>query len=453
MATRPNSIEARDIASQLHSFTNPDLLDRDGPIVVAKGEGIRVFGADGKPYIEGMSGLWAASLGFSNHRLVDAARRQLETLPSYHTFYRRTSPVVTQLAEALVEMTPAHFTKAFFTTSGSEGNESAIKMAWAYHHAMNRAGRKKVISRLHAYHGGTIVAASLTGMPTSHAGLPMPLDWIIFTDCPHHSAFSRNGESEDEFVHRLAMSLDDLIQREGPDTIAAFIAEPVMAAGGVIVPPKSYFPAIRNVLDKYDILLIVDEIVCGFYRTGQPFGSQTFDIKADMMVLAKGLSASYQPIAAVMLTERIHDAIRSLSNEVGAFSHGFTYSGHPVAAAVALEAITIYREDGFSEHVKTVSAHFQARLRSFRDHPSVDEVRGVGLIGGIELRDDATAKRTGDPSQTLGAVIADRALDHGLVLRSRGNLLAFCPPLIITPEEVDEMFDRFSKAICDVLEQ
>jgi 4-aminobutyrate---pyruvate transaminase len=451
-STGSESIAERDVASQLHSFTNPTTLEREGPIVISRGEGVRVFDTNGKAYIEAMAGLWSASLGFSNARLVEAARKQLETLPFYHTFYKRTTPVATELAEMLVAMTPKQFTKAFFVGSGSEGNETAIKMAWAYHHAMGRSGRKKVISRLNAYHGGTIVAASLTGMPTSHRGLPMPLDWILFTDCPHFHAFAEAGESEAAFVVRLARSLDDLITREGPETIAAFIAEPVMGAGGVIVPPEGYFAAIQSVLKRHDIVFIADEIVCGFHRTGQMFGSLTFGCEADIMVLAKGLSSSYQPIGAVMLSDPIEAAVRSLSNEVGVFSHGFTSSGHPVAAAVALEALKIYQEPGFADQVQGASQRFQARLRGFADRRYVDEIRGIGLLGGIELgRDHRTGARL-DPALRTGACIADRALEHGVVIRSRGDLLAFCPPLTITHDEIDELFDRFGLALDDVLQ-
>jgi 4-aminobutyrate--pyruvate transaminase len=339
--------------------------------------------------------------------------------------------------------------KVFFVNSGSEANDTQIKLIWYHNNALGRPEKKKIISRMRAYHGVTIASGSLTGLPMVHRDFDLPIARILHTDCPHHYRYAEQGESEEEFAARLAGNLEKLIQEEGPDTVAAFIAEPVMGAGGVIVPPRTYFQKIQAVLKKYDILLIDDEVICGFGRTGNLFGCETFGFTPDTMSVAKSLSSAYLPIGAVLIPEEIYRSMLEESRKIGVFGHGFTYSGHPVCAAVALKNLQLFDERDILDHVRKVAPRFQERLSAFQDRPLVGEARGVGLIGACELVADKKEKRSFQPEQGVGAYCAARAQDHGLILRAMGDTVAFCPPLIIREEEIDELFDRFEKALED----
>ena len=439
-----NSIEARDLASQVHSYTDLAALEKVGPLVITSGQGVYVRDNNGKPYLDAMAGLWSASLGFSNDRLAKAAARQMATLPFYHNFFGRTPDVTVDLAEKLVALTPEPLSRVYFANSGSEANDLAIKLVWYYNNAIGRPEKKKIISRTNAYHGITIATASLTRIPVNQQGFDLPIDRIIFADCPHHYFFAEAGESETDFADRLADNLEKLILTEGPETVAAFIAEPVMAAGGVIVPPESYFPKIQAVLRKYDILFLCDEVVCGFGRTGEMFGATTFDIVPDTMTLAKALSASFAPISALAIKEEIFQAIKGYSSELGMFGHGSTYSGHPLSAAVALETQKIYEEEDLIGQVQSVAPYFGERLRAMADHPLVGEARGVGLIGALELVADKTRRQRFDPAVKAGPRAVALAIERGLILRARGDALTLCPPLIIRKNEIDELFDKLT---------
>ena len=450
---RGNSLSARDIATLVHPYTNLKVHETEGPLVVARGKGIFVYDDSGKEYIEGLAGLWSTSLGFSEERLVEAATRQMRQLPTYHVFAHKSHEPAIELAERLLAMMPSPMSKVFFANSGSEANDTAIKLAWYYSNALGRTAKKKIISRQRAYHGVTIAAASLTGLPANHRDFDLPIANIIHTDCPHAYNFAEPGESEDAFSTRLANSLEALIQREGPDTIAAFIAEPVMGAGGVLVPPKGYFAKIQAVLKKHDILFICDEVICGFGRTGNMWGAETFDIKPDMLVMAKALSSAYLPISAVVINEPIWRAMVAASEKIGTFGHGYTYSAHPVAAAVAVETLKIYEERDILAHVRTVSKRFQASFQKLAGHPLVGEVQGMGLIGAIQLMKSKQPKQAFDPKQAVAAFMAKRAQEHGLVCRPLfGDRVALCPPLIITEDQIDEMFRRFTRALDDTAE-
>jgi len=341
--------------------------------------------------------------------------------------------------------------KVFFQSSGSEANDSVVKLVWYYNNALERAKKKKIIARLRGYHGVTVASASLTGLPNNHRDFDLPLPQILHTECPHYYRYGKPGESEEQFATRMAESLEALILREGPETCAAFIAEPVMGGGGVIVPPKGYFQKIQAVLDKYDMLFIADEVICGFGRTGNMWGCQTLGIRPNMMSMAKALTSAYMPLSAVMVDEKIYQVLVRQSEKIGVFGHGYTYSGHPVAAAVAVETLKIYEERKIIEHVRRVGPRMQAGLRKFADHPLVGEVRGLGLVAAVELVKNKETKEAFDPKSGVGLYLYKRAQANGLIVRNLIDSIAFTPPLIITEDEVDEMLSRFKRALDETM--
>ena len=439
---------ADDIAAHLHSFTNLATHAQTDPLVIVRGDGIFVEDDRGRRYLEAMSGLWCASLGFSNQRLADAGSKALHGLPYYHTFNGRSNPAAIALAAKLLALAPVPMSKVFFANSGSEANDSAVKLVWYYHNAIGKPAKKKIIARQNAYHGVTVAAASLTGLLPAHRDFDLPIERVLHVDCPHHYRYAEAGESEEAFSTRLAAALEQRIVEEGPDTVGAFIAEPVMGAGGVLVPPAGYFEKIQRVLAKYDVLLIADEVICGFGRTGEMFGSTTFGLKPDILTSAKALSSGYVPISAVMVNEKVHAAIAANSGKIGTFGHGFTYSGHPVACAIALETLQVYEDDDMLAHVKALAPTFQQALRRFAGRRFVGEVRGVGLIGAIELAADPARRVPFDPLKKAGIRLAELALEQGLIVRAMGgDTIAFCPPLITTAEQVAELFARFERAL------
>jgi 4-aminobutyrate--pyruvate transaminase len=450
---RGNSLAARDIASLVHPYTNLKVHEKEGPLVVSRGKGVYIYDDSGKEYLEGLAGLWCTSLGFSEERLVEAAIRQMRQLPTYHVFAHKSHEPAIELAERLLAIAPAPMSKVFFANSGSEAVDSAMKLVWYYNNAVGRPQKKKIISRQRAYHGVTIAAASLTGLPANHRDFDLPIANVIHTECPHYYNFAQPGESEDAFTTRMADSLEALIQREGPDTVAAFIAEPVMGAGGVLIPPKGYYAKIQAVLKKHDVLFICDEVINGFGRTGSMWGAQTFGIEPDMVTMAKALSSAYLPISAVLITEKIWQAMVAASEKIGTFGHGYTYSAHPVAAAVAVETLKIYEERDIVGMVRRVAPRFQAGFQKLASHPLVGEAQSVGLIGAIQLMKSKQPKQAFDPKQAVAPYMAKRAQEHGLVCRALfGDRVALCPQLIITEEQIDEMFRRFTRALDDTAE-
>jgi 4-aminobutyrate---pyruvate transaminase len=441
----------RDIATSIHPYTNLKLHETEGPMVITEGDGVFVRDENGKSYLEGLAGLWCASLGFSERRLADAAYQQMLKLPFYHTFAHKAHDVGIELAEKLLSIAPVPMTKVFFVNSGSEANDTVVKLVWYYNNALGRPQKKKIISRAKAYHGVTVASASLTGLPNNHRDFDLPIANILHVDCPHFYRFGQPGESEEAFATRMADSLEKRILSEGPETVAAMIGEPIMGAGGVILPPATYWEKVQAVLKKYDVLLIADEVICGFGRTGNMWGTTTYDLKPDFISCAKALSASYLPIGAVMVSADVYAALVKQSEKIGVFAHGFTYSGHPVTSAVALETLKIYEETDLISHVRKVAPRMQAGLRRFQDHPLVGEVRGIGLIGAIELVADKAARTPFDPKANVGGFLAKRAQHHGLIIRPLVDTIAFCPPLIIKEDEIDLMFERFSRALDDTL--
>lgn len=453
MAIVPNSAEARDIAYHIHGQTDLKAHEEKGPKIISKGDGVHVYDDDGKEYIEGLAGLWCVSLGFNEPRLVDAATKQLKELPYYHTFAHKTAPPVIDLAEKLISIAPKGLGKAVFQNSGSEAVDTAIKFIWYYHNAIEKPEKKKIIARINAYHGTGIASASLTGLAPMHAAFDLPItDRVLRTDCPHYYRFGENGETEEEFAMRCANNLEKLILDEGPETVAAFFAEPVMGAGGVIVPAETYFAKVQAVLKKYDVLMVADEVICGFGRTGNMWGSQTFGIEPDLLTCAKALSSSYLPISAVLVSNKLYEAVRDKSGELGGFRHGYTYSGHPVSAAVALETLKIYEERNIVGHVKRVGPIMQNGLRKFADHPLVGEVRGVGLLAAIEVVADKKAKTPFDPAIKVGLNIQALAEENGLLIRAMGDSIGFCPPLIIEEAAIGQMIERFGNSLDQALD-
>jgi len=447
---RGNSAASRDIAFHLHPYSNHRRLERQGELLVTEGKGIRVKDEAGKEYIEGCAGLWCTSLGFGEERLIEAAARQMRKLSFYHSFHHKSHDVVGELAERLVAMMPVKMSHAFFNNSGSEANDTAVKIVWYYNNARGRPRKKKIIARFKSYHGVTVASASLSGLPNNHRSFDLPIANIRHTDCPHHYRFAHAGESEEDFATRLAENLDLLIQREDPETVGAFIAEPVMGAGGVIVPPRTYYEKIQKVLKKHDVLFIADEVITGFGRTGKMFGTEAFDLKPDIITVAKALSSAYLPISATVVNEPIYQALADESDKIGIFAHGYTYSGHPVCCAVAIETLKIYEERDIIGHVQKVAPRLQNGLRQrFANHPLVGEIRGLGLVAGIELVADKTTKAPFDPGQGAGNILTAEINKHGLILRQIGDAQAFAPPLVITEADIDEMLDRFGKALDD----
>jgi 4-aminobutyrate--pyruvate transaminase len=436
-----------DIAHHLHSYTNLPRHEETGPLVLTHGKGIYVYDEQGREYIEGLGGLWCVSLGFGEEALVDAAVEQMRKLPYYHTFASSGTEPPVKLAERLKAIAPAPMSKVYFTNSGSEANDTVVKMVWYYNNAVGRPKKKKIISRIKGYHGVTVASASLTGIAINHNDFDLPIANILHTDCPHYYRFAEAGESEEDFATRMAENLDKMIVAEGADTVAAFIAEPVMGAGGVIIPPATYFEKIQAVLKKHDVLMIADEVICGFGRTGNFWGSETFGIRPDILVCSKGLSSGYLPISAVLINEAIYQGLVDESRKIGVFGHGFTQSGNPTCAAVALRTLELMDERNLLEHVRAVAPRFQARLQAFADHPLVGEARGVGLLGGLELVADKNTKASFDPARKVGIYLSERARELGLIVRSLNDTVAFCPPLIIEEEQIDEMMDRVSKAL------
>ena len=441
------NLQTRDVETLIHPYTNLATFRDSGPLIFERGKGVRLYDVDGKDYIEGMAGLWCTSLGYDNRELIEAARVQMERLPFTHLFTGKSHDPAIELAEKLKEMAPFAVSKSFFGCSGSDANDTQVKLVWYMNNALGRPKKKKIISRLKAYHGVTVASASLTGLPNNHIDFDLPIAGVLHTSCPHHYRFAKDGESEEEFATRCADELEEMILREGPDTVAAFIAEPVMGAGGVLVPPKGYFAKIAAVLKKYDVHYIDDEVICGFGRLGEPFGCQAFGVTPDSMSLAKQITSAYMPLSAVLVGENMYQAMLDESRKIGIFGHGNTYAGHPVAAAVAVKTLEIYQRDDIFGHVKRIVPHFWKGLERFRDHPLVGEVRGVGFVAGLELVADKKTKRSFAAKQAVCPRVVAFAQEEGLIVRAIGDTVSICPPLVMTTDEIDDMFARLARAL------
>lgn len=439
------------MSSVIYPVTNLKSVEQ---INIVRGKGVYVYDDTGNQYLEGLSGLWCSALGYGNEELIEAISSQLHTLSYSHLFGGRTHPVVMELADRLAAMVPVKDARVFFSNSGSEANDSQIKMLRYYANAIGKPEKKKIIALDRGYHGVTVAAAALTGLPVMHSHFDLPVDalGILRADCPHYFRGRVGAETEEEFVERLLKNLQQLIHDEGADTIVAFVAEPLMGAGGVIVSPQGYLPQVQSLLNENDIFLWADEVICGFGRTGNDFGSTTMGIQPDIMSLAKQLSSAYVPISAAVIPGAMYEAMIDQSAEVGVFGHGYTYTGHPVACAAALKALEIYERDGLFARAAKQGAYLQSRLQEFASHELVGEVRGKGLIGAVELvADKGTGQAFADGK--VGAFAQRACQDEGLLLRAvAGNSVAFCPPLIIKEAQIDEMIEKFARALDASLE-
>lgn len=440
----------RDIAHHVHPQTNMRLHEEVGPLVIERGEGIYVFDEHDKRYIDGMSGLWCSSLGFSQPRLAEAAYAQMLKLPYQHTFAHRSHGPVADLTTELIAHAPKGLDKVVLQSSGSEAVDTAIKFVRYYHAAIGKPDKSCIIARERAYHGTTLAAASLSGLSSMHKGWGEPLTGIVHVRCPHLYREGLPGETEEAFSTRLANELEEAILKRGADTIGAFIAEPVMGSGGVIVPPAGYFPKIQSVLRKYDILMIADEVICGFGRTGHYWGSDAMGIKPDMLTCAKALSSAFLPISALLVSDGIYQAIADQSKALGGLGHGYTYSGHPVAAAVALETLHLYDELKIVDHVREVAPAFQAGIRKLADHPLVGEARGIGLMAALEFVANKDTRETFSPELKVAYRVNSVLERNGILLRALGDSLAMCPPLIIGPSELQSMLSAVRLALDEV---
>ncbi|CAH0172714.1 putative aminotransferase Rv3329 [Pseudomonas sp. Bi70] len=427
----------------LAPFSDFKQLAEKGPRIITRGEGVHLWDSEGNKILDGMAGLWCLAIGYGREELVEAASKQMRELPFYNTFFQTAHPPVLELAKALAEVTPAGMNHVFFTGSGSEGNDTMLRMVRHYWALKGKPNKKVVIARENGYHGSTVAGASLGGMKGMHEQGDLPIPGIVHIAQPYW--FGEGGDMTPEaFGIWAADELEKKILEVGEDNVAAFIAEPIQGAGGVIIPPDSYWPRVREILAKYDILFVADEVICGFGRTGEWFGSDYYGNTPDMMTIAKGLTSGYVPMGGLV----VRDEIVKVLNEGGDFNHGFTYSGHPVAAAVALENIRILREEKIIERVREETApYLQKRLRELADHPLVGEVRGVGMLGAIELVKDK-ATRTRYPSdKSVGMVCRGHCFENGLIMRAVGDTMIISPPLVISKSEIDELVEKARKCL------
>lgn len=442
--------QALDAAHYIHPFTDHAALGKKGTRLITRADGVYLYESGGRQILDGMSGLWCVNLGYGRRELADAAYRQLLELPYYNSFFQVAHPPAIELSRLLVEVTPPQFKHVFFTGSGSEANDTVVRIVHRYWDLVGQPQRKVIISRVNAYHGSTIAGASLGGMAPMHAQAGLPIPGIVHIRQPYW--YVEGGDlPQDEFGLVAARALEEKILELGADKVAAFIAEPIQGAGGVIIPPRTYWPEIQRIVDKYGILLIADEVICGFGRTGEWFGSSYYGIKPDLMPIAKGMSSGYQPIGAVMVGDRICDV---LIGSGGEFQHGFTYSGHPVACAVSCAAINILRNERIVERVRDDTApYLQKQWQELASHPLVGEARIVGLVGALELvRDKSKRTLFADPGE-VGTLCRDNCIEQGLVMRAVRDTMIVAPPLVITHAQVDELIDKARQALDATLAQ
>ena len=436
---------AADTAHHLHPFTDfRGLAAEGGARIITRAEGVWLEDSEGQRILDGMSGLWCVNVGYGRERLAKAAYDQMVELPYYNTFFKTATPASIELAEKLAAITPAGLDKVFFASSGSEATDTIARMVRRFWKLSGQPERVNIISRVNGYHGSTMAAASLGGMKPMHELDGLPLPGFHHVRQPYWYG-DGGGASPEEFGRLAAKAIEDKILELGPETVAAFIGEPVQGAGGVIVPPASYWPEVQRICRQHDILLIADEVICGFGRTGQWFGSDTFDIKPDLMTLAKGITSGYLPLSAVMVGERVTEV---LWEKGGEFAHGFTYSGHPVPCAVALENIAIIEEENLVERVREdAGPYLQQRLATLADHPLVGEVRGIGLLGAVELVADKPSHARFKPEGRAGTLCRDHCMKQNVVSRAVRDTMVVSPPLIISHAEIDELVARLGKAI------
>jgi L-2,4-diaminobutyrate transaminase len=447
------SLEEMDRQSVFHPSTSIADHLRDGPTIIASGSGVRVRNHQGRELIDCGAGLWCVNIGYGRAELGAAAAKAMADLGYYHLFGSYSNEPIIRLADRVLALFrersgAGHLSKIFFGTSGSDANDTNFKLVRYYNNLRGRPEKKKIISRLGSYHGLTAAAGSLTGIPMFHKAFDLPLPGVFHTSCPHFFRFGEAGEDEDAFTRRMVGDLKDLIHREGPETVAAFIAEPIMGTGGAFIPPRGYFEQVQAVLDENDILFIADEVITGFGRTGEWFATGLYGLKPDIVSLAKGITSAYFPLSASVIAERVWNVLRDASPEMGPVMHGFTYSGHPVGGAVAMANLDIMEKEGLIENSAAMGVYFRDRLRErFGDHPYVGEIRGQGLMLAVELVADRATKRFFDHDKWVHRAIQKKAFDEGVMVRALpyAEVISFSPPLCITRAEIDEALDRFAR--------
>lgn len=447
------SIDEADRHHVFHPFTALKTHEEQGPRVMVAGSGCRLTDSRGQSYLDAMAGLWCVNIGYGNAEMADALRDSASRLGYYHSFSSMGTAAPARLAERLIGMAPVPMSKVFFGNSGSDANDTQAKLVWYYNNALGRPQKKKIIARDRGYHGVTVLSTGLTGLPAMHQDFDVPLPMIRHTRAPHRLWEAEPGMSDEDFAASLAASLEELILAEGPDTVAAFIAEPIQAAGGVLVPPESYFPAIQEVLRKYDVLLIADEVVCGFGRLGVMFGTTAMGMEPDLITLAKGVTSAYVPLSACMVSQKVWEVIRDHSAKSGPFAHGYTYSSHPLAADAALMNLDIIERDNLVSQAGARGEHLHRRLQeAFAGHPIVGEVRGRGLIAAVEFVRSPAERQAFDPSERVGARITSRCLELGVITRAlpAADSIAFSPPFVVSEAEIDEMVDVARLAVDEI---
>ncbi len=430
----------------LYGFTDLKTLNERGPVIITSGKGIYVYDIHKKKYLDANSGLWNACAGFDHPGLIEVAQKQYAKFAGYHSLFGRLSEETLELSDKIIEVSPFDDGRVFFCNSGSEANDTMVKMLWMLNKMRGNPQKRKIITRINGYHGVTLGATSMTGKPYNEV-FQLPLDGFIHADCPHYWKFAKENETEEDFTDRMAKNLEDLILKEDPDTIAGFVAEPVQGAGGVIPPSKGYFDLIQPILKKYNIPLIADEVICGFGRTGNLWGCETYNIKPDIIISSKCLTAGYFPMGAVIVNKEFADEFTSASEDAEEFPHGFTAGGHPVGCAIALKAIDVIINEGLLENVKNVSPYFHERLKEFNQYEHIGETRGVGLMAALEMVKDQKTKEPFEGHLNMGDKVANMSIDNGLICRPLGPAIVLCPQFIITKNQIDEMFDSLHNTL------
>jgi L-2,4-diaminobutyrate transaminase len=446
-----DKLEELDRRSHLHPFTSITELAGRGPLVMREGRGVRLKDVSGREYLDAMAGLWCVNVGYGRQEVVEAIAAQAKQLAYYHSFFSMATEPAVRLADRLLRLSPWPMSRVFFGLSGSDANDTQFKLVWLYQHLRGKPAKRKIIARHRGYHGVTVASASATGLPLVHARMGLPIPGFLHVRAPHAYHEARPEMSEEEFVATLADELDQTIRREGPDTVGAFIAEPVMGAGGVVVPPKTYFSAVQQVLRRHDVLFIADEVICGFGRLGRTFGSEVFGIEPDLVTLAKGLTSGYVPLSACLISERVWSEIEKHAGDIGVFGHGFTYSAHPLATAAALANLDVMERDRLFERAQKMGTHLQKRLREeLEGEPNVGEVRGLGMIAAVELVADPPTRRSFEPSRQAGLRVFRKLLERGIIVRALGDSIALCPAYVIELEEIDEIIGALARTIDEV---
>jgi len=456
-AVRNMTLNEIDRQSVLHPFTHlKDFSSGDAPSRVVTGaRGITIRDSEGTELIDGFAGLYCVNIGYGRTEVADAIHAQATKLAYYHAYAGHSNEPTIRLSERLLAMTPGNMKRVYYGLSGSDANETQVKLVWYYNNARGLPQKKKIIARHRGYHGGTIVSGSLTGLPVFHTAFDLPVNPIRHTTTPHYYWGAEPGESEEDFAQRCADDLEKMILQEDPETVAAFIGEPVLGTGGIIPPPQGYWEKIQAVLKKYDVLLISDEVVCGFGRIGAPFGATHYGMEPDLITVAKGLTSAYQPLSGAIVGDKVWTVLEEASDTYGPFAHGYTYSAHPCGAAAALANLDVIEREDLTGNARDTGAYFQKRLHdAFGDHPMVGEVRGIGLLGALEFVANPKQKTRFDPNLKVGARVSAACAQEGLIARAmpHGDILGFAPPLVITRAEVDEVIRRTERAVNGVMD-